>query len=64
MPTSCADLKKVGHIWNGIYSVIGPSTVETIYCDFTKPVNDPGKLYTNSIFIIKNLTGNTIELYY
>ncbi|XP_046457317.1 uncharacterized protein LOC124204323 [Daphnia pulex] len=42
MPTSCADLKSTGHLWSGVYSVIGASTVETVYCDFTKPNTDPG----------------------
>lgn len=43
MPTSCADLKSTGHLWNGVYSVIGTSAVETVYCDFTKPNTDPGQ---------------------
>jgi hypothetical protein len=43
MPTSCAELKSIGHIWSGLYSVMGVNMVETIYCDFTKAVGDPGK---------------------
>ncbi|XP_046641139.1 uncharacterized protein LOC124326393 [Daphnia pulicaria] len=42
MPTSCAELKSIGHIWSGLYSVMGINMVETIYCDFTKAIGDPG----------------------
>ena len=42
LPSSCADLKIIGHIWNGFYSVMGNTTMESVYCDFTKPTSDTG----------------------
>ncbi|KAI9557768.1 C1q and tumor necrosis factor-related protein-like protein 3 isoform b [Daphnia sinensis] len=42
MPTSCADLSAIGHTLNGLYSVIGNKSVESVYCDFTNSPNDPG----------------------
>jgi hypothetical protein len=42
LPSSCADLKSMGHIWNGFYSVMGNTTMESVYCDFTKPPSDAG----------------------
>ncbi|EFX70348.1 hypothetical protein DAPPUDRAFT_257235 [Daphnia pulex] len=32
----------IGHIWSGIYSVMGSSVMESVYCDFTKPIDDAG----------------------
>lgn len=43
MPSSCADLRLNGHIWSGLFSIMGVNMVETVYCDFTKPLEDPGK---------------------
>ena len=43
MPKSCADLKDMGHRLNGIYSVVGPQFMETVFCDFCKATNDPSK---------------------
>jgi hypothetical protein len=43
LPSSCGDLKTIGHIWNGIYFVMGSSMMESIYCDFTKVPQDAGK---------------------
>jgi hypothetical protein len=43
LPSSCGDLKIIGHIWNGIYSVMGSSVMESVYCDFTKLPADEGK---------------------
>jgi hypothetical protein len=43
LPSSCGDLKMIGHIWNGIYFVMGSSMMESIYCDFTKVPQDAGK---------------------
>ena len=42
LPTSCADLKIIGHIWPGIYSVMGSTMMESVYCDFSKLPSDPG----------------------
>jgi hypothetical protein len=43
LPSSCDDLKMMGHIWNGIYFVIGTAKIESVYCDFTKLPNDAGR---------------------
>lgn len=43
LPSSCADLKSIGHIWSGFYSVMGNTTMESVYCDFTKVPGDDGK---------------------
>ncbi|KAI9563566.1 hypothetical protein GHT06_011030 [Daphnia sinensis] len=42
MPSSCGDLQMIGHTLNGLYSIVGLREVETVYCDFNKPVGDPG----------------------
>ncbi|XP_046459392.1 uncharacterized protein LOC124205880 [Daphnia pulex] len=42
LPSSCSDLKMIGHIWSGFYSVMGSSVMESVYCDFTKPIDDAG----------------------
>ncbi len=44
LPSSCADLKSIGHIWSGFYSVMGNTTMESVYCDFTKLPSDTGSL--------------------
>jgi hypothetical protein len=43
MPKSCDDLQKIGHSKSGFFTVMGNKTVDNVYCDFTKPTNDPGK---------------------
>ena len=43
LPSSCADLKMVGHIWSGFYSVMGSTMMESVYCDFTKLPGDAGR---------------------
>jgi hypothetical protein len=43
LPSSCADLKLIGHTLSGIYSVLGSAKMESLYCDFTKLPTDPGK---------------------
>ncbi|EFX82228.1 hypothetical protein DAPPUDRAFT_101703 [Daphnia pulex] len=35
MPTSCADLKQIGYLKSGVYSVMGGKSVLNVYCDFT-----------------------------
>ncbi|XP_057373146.1 uncharacterized protein LOC130694024 [Daphnia carinata] len=42
MPSSCEDLWKTGHKLNGLYSVVGVSTAESIYCDFSKLPHELG----------------------
>ena len=43
MPSSCADLRVIGHALSGLYSVMGATQVESVYCDFTKLPTDSGK---------------------
>ena len=45
LPSSCGDLKMIGHIWSGFYSIAGSSMMESVYCDFTKVPSDPGKCF-------------------
>jgi hypothetical protein len=45
IPSSCADLKMIGHTLNGFYSVMGSAKMESIYCDFTKLPEDAGKCF-------------------
>jgi hypothetical protein len=45
LPSSCADLKSIGHIWSGFYSVMGSAKMESVYCDFTKLPSDAGKCF-------------------
>jgi hypothetical protein len=49
LPSSCNDLKIIGHTLSGFYSVIGSSMMESVYCDFTKLPSDAGK-YTYFFF--------------
>jgi hypothetical protein len=43
LPSSCGDLKMIGHIWSGFYFVMGSAKMESVYCDFTKLPGDAGK---------------------
>jgi hypothetical protein len=40
LPSSCGDLKIIGHIWPGIYSVMGSAMMESVYYDFNKLPSD------------------------
>ncbi|XP_046456651.1 uncharacterized protein LOC124203824 [Daphnia pulex] len=42
LPSSCADLKIIGHVLNGFYSVMGSAKMESVYCDFTKNDTETG----------------------
>ena len=42
MPSSCADLKLIGHVLSGFYTVKGNGVLNSVYCDFTKSVNGTG----------------------
>ncbi|KAI9563440.1 hypothetical protein GHT06_010903 [Daphnia sinensis] len=35
MPRTCADLRLIGHLRSGFYSVMGNRRLESVYCDFT-----------------------------
>jgi hypothetical protein len=55
VPTSCLDVYINGH-WgttptSGIYLIMGPKFVETVFCDFTKLTTDPSEL---NVFCKKN----------
>jgi hypothetical protein len=61
LPSSCGDLKMIGHTLNGFYSVLGSSMIESVYCDFTKLPDDAGnnfillrvvQLQSLSIFVL------------
>ena len=43
IPRSCADLKCMGQTASGLYTIIGVSSAELVFCDFTKPFTEPGK---------------------
>jgi len=51
LPSSFSDLKMIGHIWSGFYSVMGSAMMESVYCDFTKLPDDPGKCFRFSRII-------------
>ncbi|XP_046646355.1 uncharacterized protein LOC124336550 [Daphnia pulicaria] len=42
LPSSCGDLKMIGHMWSGFYSIMGSAMMESVYCDFTKLPEDAG----------------------
>ena len=42
LPSSCDDLKIIGHTLNGFYSIVGSAMMESVYCDFSKLPTDPG----------------------
>jgi hypothetical protein len=41
LPSSCDDLKIIGHTLNGFYSIAGSAMMESVYCDFSKLPSDP-----------------------
>jgi hypothetical protein len=46
VPTSCLDVYINGQMtpFSGIYLIMGPKFVETVFCDFTKLTTDPSEL--------------------
>jgi hypothetical protein len=46
LPSSCEDLRTIGHIWSGIFSVMGSAKMESVYCNFTLLTDDAGKCFT------------------
>ena len=52
MPSSCEDLWRMGHTLNGLYSVVGPVKIETVFCDFQKLPD--GKGWENNFFDVSN----------
>ena len=45
LPSSCSDLKMIGHTLNGLYSIARSAMIESVYCDFNKLPSDPGKYF-------------------
>ena len=45
LPSSCDDLKIIGHTLNGFYSIAGSAMIESVYCDFNKLPSDPGNSF-------------------
>ena len=56
LPSSCDDLKIIGHTLNGFYFIAGSAMIEFIYCDFNKLPGDP----SNSFLLIHNSKTNFI----
>ncbi|EFX85587.1 hypothetical protein DAPPUDRAFT_237752 [Daphnia pulex] len=42
IPTSCADLRALGHASSGFYFIQGAQKIETVYCEFTKLLTEAG----------------------
>lgn len=53
MPKSCADLWRIGHVLSGLYSVMGSTQVESVYCDFTKIPVESGNIRLKFTFNIQ-----------
>ena len=45
LPSSCEDLKMIGHLWSGFYSIAGSTMMESVYCDFSKLPSDPSNCF-------------------
>ncbi|XP_046654273.1 uncharacterized protein LOC124345613 [Daphnia pulicaria] len=54
MPASCADLRKIGHIKSGFYSIMGKSNMETVHCNFAKQQRDPDFQKVIGSFVVKS----------
>ncbi len=61
LPSSCGDLKMIGHIWSGFYSVMGSAKMESVYCDFTKLPDDAGKCFKFSRIIQLQSSNSLID---
>jgi hypothetical protein len=61
LPSSCGDLKMIGHIWSGFYSVMGLAKMESVYCDFSKLPDDAGKRFRFSPIIQLQLSNSLID---
>jgi hypothetical protein len=42
IPTSCADLRALGHASSGFYFIQGVQKIETVHCEFTKLLTEAG----------------------
>ncbi len=54
LPSSCGDLKMIGHTLNGFYSIVGSAMIESVFCDFSKLPSDPGKMILSILIDSKN----------
>ena len=43
IPRSCADLKSMGHVSSGLFSIMGAKSVEKVFCNFCKQSTDSGQ---------------------
>jgi hypothetical protein len=53
MPASCQDLKEIGHVLSGFYTVKGDGVLQSVYCDFTKAANGTGMNICRTIKLTK-----------
>ena len=44
LPSSCSDLKMIGHTLNGFYSIAGSAMMESVFCNFSKLPSNPSKM--------------------
>ena len=50
IPRCCCDLLCMGETVSGMYSIMGNTSVEMVFCDFSKPASDPSKYRKNLFF--------------
>jgi hypothetical protein len=57
VPRCCCDLLCKGETVSGLYSIMGNTSVEMVYCDFSKSPQDPSKLtnYSTHNNVFNNL---------
>ncbi len=49
LPSSCGDLKLIGHTLNGLYSVMGSAAkIESVFCDFSQTPESACKCFITS----------------
>ena len=49
LPSSCGDLKLIGHTLNGLYSVMGSAAkMESVFCDFSQTPESACKCFITS----------------
>jgi hypothetical protein len=54
MPTSCADLQRIGHKLSGFFSVKGSKKMEMIYCNFLANQNGTASFRFTAFFLLSN----------
>jgi hypothetical protein len=63
LPTSCQDLKQIGHVLSGFYTVKGVGVLQNVYCDFTKNVNGTGtKFFTKFNYVLHRTRKHTFKM--